>query len=287
MIDALFAAIPFPDIDPAVFTIPRFPLFGFEIGPLALRWYALAYITGLLIGWKYMSALAANNALWTPAQARPNKDQTDDFLFWATLGVILGGRLGYVLFYRPDIIWTNPVEIFAIWHGGMSFHGAVLALTFVVWWFAKQNKLSFFTVGDLLCAAAPFGLFFGRIANFINAELYGRATDAPWGVIFPGQSFARHPSQLYEAILEGIVLFIILRVATHQNKSLQRPGLTAGIFLLGYGLFRFAVEFVREPDAHMPEALRGYITMGMILCLPMILGGLWLIQRARHRPIAA
>jgi phosphatidylglycerol---prolipoprotein diacylglyceryl transferase len=276
-----FAAIPFPDLDPAVFTIPAFELAGLTIGPLALRWYALAYIFGLLLGWRYMVWAINQNPLWTSGQLRPNTLQLDDYLFYATLGVILGGRLGYVLFYSTDLIWKNPLEVFAIWHGGMSFHGGLLGVVIATVLFARANKIPLFTLGDLVALAAPIGLLFGRIANFINAELYGRQTDAPWGVIFPGQTFARHPSQLYEAVLEGLVLLGVLWWLATRRKALQTPGVIAGVFLIGYGAARIFVEFFREPDAQMPEALRGYLTMGMILSLPMVIAGLWILNRAR------
>lgn len=283
------AAIQFPDIDPAAVRLPPFNLFGNEV-ELLIRWYALAYIAGLLIGVRVMTGLVRREAIWGPGQVRPTAAQVDDFLFGAVLGVILGGRLGYVLFYKPDMIWKDPLSVPAIWEGGMSFHGGLIGVALAIVWFARAQKVPLLTLGDLTAAAAPVGLFFGRIANFINAELYGRASDAPWAVRFPikdasGATVAytepRHPSQLYEAVLEGLVLFIILRIAIQRFGALQKPGLTAGLFLLGYGVLRALVELVREPDAHMPEALRGFVTMGMLLCVPMILAGLWLIQRAR------
>jgi len=281
-----FAAIPFPDLDPAVFTIPSFEVAGLQLGPFALRWYALAYIFGLLLGWRYMVWAVNKAPLWAPTQSKPTPLQLDDYLFYATLGVILGGRLGYVLFYSTNLIWTNPLEVFAIWHGGMSFHGGLIGVCLATVLFARANKLPLWTLADLVALAAPIGLFFGRCANFINAELYGRATDAPWAVIFPGQTVGRHPSQLYEAALEGIVLFVALSWLATQRKAFQTPGLIAGVFLAGYGAARIFVEFFREPDAQMPEALRGYLTMGMILSLPMLIAGLWLIGRARKSAVA-
>lgn len=286
----LDVAIQFPQFLKAeIFTLGPFDLGGMQLGPFALRWYALAYIAGLLLGWRYMVGLIRNTKLWG-AQPRPaDEPQLDDFLFWATLGVILGGRIGYVLFYKPDMIWLNPGELIAIWHGGMSFHGGLIGVGLAIWWFSQKHKTPLFGLADLVACAAPIGLFFGRLANFVNAELYGRATTAPWAVMFPqagpfgeiGYTTPRHPSQLYEAFLEGLVLFALLRFATHNKLTLQRPGLTTGLFLAGYGTFRLLVEFVREPDQHMPEALRGYITMGMLLCVPMIALGLWFVQRAR------
>jgi len=284
MIDAaLAAALTFPNIDPAAVTIPAFDVFGLTIGPLALRWYALAYIAGLILGWRYMLALVQAPRLWHIDQVRPSAPQLDDFLFWATLGVILGGRLGYVLFYATDVIWTRPLEIFAIWHGGMSFHGGLIGVTLAIVLFARAHAIPILTLGDLAAAAAPIGLFFGRIANFINGELWGRPADVPWAMVFPtGGPYPRHPSQLYEAALEGIVLFLILRVLTHRFHALERPGLLVGAFLAGYGTFRTMVEFVREPDSQMPNFPLG-LTMGMMLSIPMILAGAAIAAAAMRR----
>ncbi len=343
----ILEAIQFPNIDPAALTIPAFPLFGTELGPFHLRWYALAYIAGLVLGWRWMVWLIRRDKLWAPGRPALSVPQVDDFLFWATLGVILGGRLGYVLFYKPDMIWLSPLDIFKIWEGGMSFHGGLIGVALAAWWFARQShvneeqyqklaakhavaqapagkereytrfgedkwilkaeaesareksktdKVNLLRLGDLAAAATPIGLFFGRIANFINGELWGRQTDVPWGMVFcndrireqqgfcPAGEAPRHPSQLYEAALEGITLFAIINIATLRFDSLRRPGMNAGIFLVCYGTFRALMETVREPDAHMPEALRGMITMGMLLSLPMILIGAWLIRRALKQP---
>jgi phosphatidylglycerol:prolipoprotein diacylglycerol transferase len=290
-------AIQFPDINPAVFTIPAFPLFGIEIGPLALRWYALAWIAGLVLGWRYMVQLVRSPTVWgkgrQPALTVP---QADDFLFWATLAVIIGGRLGFVLFYMlPSeservLLAADPLRVFKTWEGGMSFHGGLIGMAIAVAWFARRNQVNLSSVGDMVACAAPIGLFFGRIANFINAELFGRETNVPWAVMFPQKAFdgtvvgytsPRHPSQLYEAVLEGLVLFAIMRFLIVRKTILERPGTAAGVFLIGYGVFRGLVELVREPDSQMPEALRGYVTMGMLLCVPMIVAGWWLIQRAK------
>jgi phosphatidylglycerol:prolipoprotein diacylglycerol transferase len=292
MVDAFLFAVSsasngfdFPNLDPVLLTI----------GPFKLRWYALAYIAGLMIGWRYIVQICKTPRLWSGRPAAMTEPQADDFLFWATLGVILGGRFGYVLFYMlPDafsreMLAHAPWKVFAIWEGGMSFHGGLIGVTLAVVLFARAHKIALLSVGDLAACAAPIGLFFGRLANFVNAELYGRATDAPWAINFPIKNAAGqivdytgpvHPSQLYEAFLEGLVLFAVLRFATHHRLSLSRPGLTAGLFLLGYGVFRALVELVREPDRQMPEALRGMITMGMLLCVPMIVGGAWLMWRA-------
>ncbi len=286
----LDAALQFPGfLQPEIFSLGPFEVGGLTLGPFALRWYALAYIAGLLLGWRYMTGLVRNEKLWGGKPGPVSVLQLDDFLFWATIGVIAGGRIGYVLFYKPDMIWKAPGDLVAIWQGGMSFHGGLIGVALAVFFFARKHKVPMWTLGDLVAAAAPIGLFFGRLANFVNGELYGRASNAPWAVMFPqtdiygqvGYTEPRHPSQLYEAVLEGLVLFFILRVVTHQRLMLQRPGVTAGVFLIGYGVFRFLVEFVREPDAHMPEALRQYITMGMLLCLPMIALGAWIAWRGQ------
>ncbi|NDC59045.1 MAG: prolipoprotein diacylglyceryl transferase [Alphaproteobacteria bacterium] len=284
MIDvALAAALAYPQIDPAAVTIPAFEVFGLTIGPLALRWYALAYIAGLILGWRYMIELCAAPRLWHIDQVKPSAAHLDDFLFWATLGVILGGRIGYVLFYATDVIWTRPLEIFAIWHGGMSFHGGLIGVTLAIIWFARAHAIPILTLGDLVAAATPIGLFFGRIANFINGELWGRPADVPWAMVFPtGGPFPRHPSQLYEAALEGVVLFFILRLLTHRHHALEKPGLTIGAFLIGYGVFRTMVEFVREPDAQMPDFPLG-LTMGMMLSLPMVAVGAAFVAAALSR----
>ncbi len=284
-LSAVSTGIQFPDLDPVLL----------EIGPFKLRWYALAYIAGLIIGWRYMVHIAKTPRLWGGKPSPFTITQADDFLFYATLGVILGGRIGYVLFYMlPDpvsraALGAEPWKIFAIWEGGMAFHGGLIGVALAILWFSRANKIPLLSLADVVAACAPIGLFFGRLANFINAELYGRETAVPWGVMFPikdqaGQTVdytsPRHPSQIYEAILEGIILLLILRVATHQRLALTRPGLTAGLFLAAYGAFRALVELVREPDRQMPEALRGAVTMGMLLCVPMIVAGVWLIRNA-------
>jgi phosphatidylglycerol:prolipoprotein diacylglycerol transferase len=288
MLDALLAAatppapatgIQFPTIDPI----------AVSIGPFAIRWYALAYIAGLMLGWRYIVRLTRTPRLWAGDKPGVTSEQGDDFLFWATLGVILGGRIGYVLFYMlPDAVSrealaAEPWKIVAIWEGGMSFHGGLLGVGLAIYLFARRNNINLLSLADVAAAATPIGLFFGRLANFVNGELWGRPTDAPWGVVFPGAGpEPRHPSQLYEAALEGLVLFAILRVATHRYGALKTPGMTAGLFLIGYGVFRALVELVREPDRQMPEALRGFVTMGMLLCIPMIVAGAYLVMRARR-----
>jgi phosphatidylglycerol:prolipoprotein diacylglycerol transferase len=290
------AFIPFPAIDPVLVSIP---LGSVE---LAIRWYALAYIAGLLLGWRYIAWLMARPRLWGgTAPMRP--DQSDDLLTWMILGVIIGGRLGYVLFYQPGYYLANPGEILAVWRGGMSFHGGFLGVVAGVVGFALSRGLPIAGIGDAVAAAAPIGIFFGRLANFINAELWGRPTLQPWGVLFPGEASvcppgwpdpcARHPSQLYEAGLEGLLLFLVIAWAIRRG-ALTRPGRVMGIFLAGYGLARFVVEFFREPDAQFVtvDNLSGHvlalgqwgISMGQLLSLPMILVGLLLLLRPGSRP---
>lgn len=262
----------YPNIDPVIF----------EIGPVVIRWYALAYIAGLLLAMVYMKRLVRDRALW-PGEAAITAEHVDDFLLWAALGVILGGRIGYVLFYNPGHFIDNPADIVAVWHGGMSFHGGFLGVILAAIVFCRLNRLNPLTLLDLSAAAVPIGLFFGRIANFINGELYGRPTDVPWAMVFPGGGpEPRHPSQIYEAALEGLLLFLVLRVATHRFKLLGRPGHVAGLFAIGYGLSRFAVEFVRMPDVQIGY-FAGWLTMGMILSLPMLAIGAALVLNARRK----
>jgi phosphatidylglycerol:prolipoprotein diacylglycerol transferase len=281
-------------IDPILFTIGPFDVFGTELR-FDLRWYALAYIAGLLIGWRYMVLLSRRPQIWHPAGTKKPKapftePQVDDLLIWATLGVIAGGRLGYVIFYMPDMIWERPQDIIlGITDGGMAFHGGLIGVSLALYIFARREKLDLMRIADAAAVVTPIGLFFGRLANFINGELWGRPTDLPWGMRFAADRLCvpRHPSQLYEAALEGLMLFAVVNVATWKFRSLEKPGLNAGLFLTCYGLFRALLENVREPDAHMPEALRGYVTMGMLLSLPMIAAGIWLIHRALKTQSAA
>ncbi len=262
--------MPFPNIDPVIF----------EIGPFALRWYSLAYIVGLIVGWKYMLRLIAAPRLWAHNTPPAKEQELDDFLLWLTLGVILGGRLGYVLFYDIGFYLANPSAVLAVWQGGMSFHGGMVGVLCVTLIFARARKISILSLGDMISITAPFGLLLGRGANFINSELWGRVTDAPWGVIFPnGGPLPRHPSQLYEAALEGLVLLIVLNLLAWKFRALSRPGLLTGLFLIGYGSARIVIELVREPDAHI-GFLFGSITMGQILSLPMMIVGMGLIMWA-------
>lgn len=259
----------FPNIDPI----------AFEIGPFILRWYSLAYMVGFLFGWRYLIALAHRPALWG-GQVPYNPEHVENFVPWITLGVILGGRLGYVFFYNADYYLANPSEILAIWQGGMSFHGGLIGVILTAYIFTKYYKISFMSWCDLMGACAPVGLFFGRIANFINGELWGRPSDAPWAVVFPGaDDLPRHPSQLYEAGLEGFALMLVITILIFKYKALTKPGLISGVFIFGYGLSRFAVEFVREPDAHLGFII-GIFSMGQLLSLPLLILGLCLIGRA-------
>lgn len=293
----MYAAIPFPDLSSELFSIE---LFGFAF---ALRWYALAYIVGLLVAWRMAVAAIRRPALW-PAQTPPMEPaKVEDLLTWLILGVILGGRLGFVLFYQPGYYLQNPGDILKIWQGGMAFHGGLIGVVVAAWLYILRHSLPLLSTADMIAHTVPPGLMLGRLANFINAELWGRPTDAPWGVIFPGAaaqdcpgaipgSCARHPSQLYEAGLEGLLLGALLLWLVYRRGALMRPGLVTGTFFAGYGAARFIVEFFRQPDAQFvtqgsPLGLalhvNGYgLTMGQLLSLPMILLGLWLILRARR-----
>jgi phosphatidylglycerol:prolipoprotein diacylglycerol transferase len=280
-------ALPFPAIDPV----------AVAIGPFAVRWYALAYVVGLIGGWFYAKRLAGNPALWG-ALKQPAPAEIDDLVVWVALGVVLGGRTGYVLFYNFETYLANPAEIFAVWHGGMSFHGGFLGAVLAIVLFARSRALSALALLDMAAVVTPVGLFFGRIANFINGELWGRpAPDFPYAVVFPHAGpVPRHPSQLYEAFAEGLVLLVVVAF-TVRRFGFRRPGLVGGVFVLGYALARIACEFFREPDAQLGflfgssvGALQGGITMGMVLSVPMALVGAGLIGlalRGRTRAAAA
>ena len=261
-------ALAFPTIDPTLI----------EIGPFAIRWYALAYIGGILLGWRYALVLARTSPY--PFERRT----LDDFLLWVTLGIVLGGRLGYVLFYKPGYFLEHPAEIVFVWQGGMAFHGGMLGVAIGIVVFARLRRVPLLALGDLVACVVPIGLFLGRIANFINGELFGRVSDVPWAMVFPrGGDLPRHPSQLYEAGLEGLVLFCLLWLLWRHSSLKQRPGAISGVFLAGYGLSRFVVEFAREPDAHLGFLFAG-ATMGQLLSVPMVLLGLGLILWARPLP---
>jgi phosphatidylglycerol:prolipoprotein diacylglycerol transferase len=264
-------------------TFPVFDPIAFSIGWFAIRWYALAYIVGIVLGWIYARSLVKKERLWG-GPAPITLPQLDDFILWVTIGIIVGGRTGYVLFYNPAFFFQHPVEIFQLWNGGMSFHGGFLGCVAAVMLFARNNGISILSLGDITTAVAPIGILLGRIANFINSELWGRTTDTsvPWAMVFPnGGPLPRHPSQLYEAGLEGIVLFAILAVMIRMG-ALKRPGLILGSFIAIYGLARITGEFFREPDAQL-GFLWGGLTMGMLLSVPMVIAGAILIVVASRR----
>lgn len=290
------SAIMFPELSPELFSIS---IFGID---LAIRWYALAYIFGLLIAWRLAILAVRRVDLWPANKPPASTDQIEDLLTWIILGVILGGRIGFVLFYQPGYYLQNPMEILKVWQGGMAFHGGLLGVIVATWLYTVRHGLSRIGLADLVAHTVPPGLLLGRLANFVNAELWGRPTDLPWGVIFPGPAAqncpdiqglcARHPSQLYEALLEGLILGALLLWLAYRRGAFKKPGLITGTFFVGYGLARFAVEFARQPDAQFitpgnPLGLAwhmgGYgLTMGQILCLPMIALGCWLIIRAKR-----
>ena len=291
------AVIPFPDISPEIFSIS---LFGMEF---ALRWYALAYIVGIVLGWRLVVMAVRRGHLWRSGEAPLSVRDVEDLLTWVILGVILGGRLGFVLFYQPGYYLQNPAEILKVWQGGMSFHGGLLGVMLACVAFAWRRGVPFLSLADVLCMAAPVGLLLGRIANFINAELWGRPTDLPWGVVFPTAAAqdcpavegpcARHPSQLYEAGLEGLVLGAVILWLVWRHRALWMPGLVSGVFFIGYGLSRFFVEFFRQADAQFitPDNPMGYVvhlgnwglSMGQILSLPMLVLGLILLAIGLRR----
>jgi phosphatidylglycerol---prolipoprotein diacylglyceryl transferase len=266
--------IPFPDFDPVLISF----------GPLAIRWYALAYIAGILLGWLYARSLLKSERLWGGPPPMTAND-FDDFVLWVTLGIILGGRTGYVLFYNLPYFVENPLEAFELWKGGMSFHGGFLGCVLAVVLFARYRGISILSLGDLTCAAGTIGIFLGRIANFINGELWGRPADVPWAMVFPsGGPVPRHPSQLYEASLEGLLLFLVLFVLI-RGGALRRPGFIIGAFALGYGIARSICELFREPDVQL-GFLWGGLTMGILLSVPLMLAGVIFILAALRRPAA-
>ena len=259
---AVLPVLPFPAINPILISI----------GPFAVRWYALAYIVGIIAGWFYARAIIASERLWG-GPAPLTVIDFDDFVIWITVGIILGGRTGYVLFYNLPHFIEHPGQIFELWNGGMSFHGGVAGCIVAIVAFALKRGIPMLSLGDVVAAVCPIGLFLGRIANFVNGELWGRPTDVPWAMIFPhGGPIPRHPSQLYEATLEGVVLFVVLGLMVRFG-ALKRPGLVAGSFALGYGVARVTSELFREPDVQL-GFLWGGLTMGMLLCIPLMLGGI-------------
>ena len=267
--------MPFPDIDPI----------AFAIGPFAVRWYALGYLFGTGLGAAYGYLLLANTRLWHKGEPPFKATEIWDFAFWTMLSIVLGGRIGYVLFYNLPFYLEYPGQIINTLDGGMSYHGGMIGLMLAAILFTRSKQGNWLSALDLIASVSTIGIFLVRIANFINAELYGAPTSLPWGVIFPTdpEQLPRHPSQLYEAALEGLLLFLVIRVFTHVFYSLRRPGLVAGVFGIGYGLSRIAVEFVRLPDAQLGYLYGGWLTMGMVLSLPLVIGGIGLVTFAMTR----
>lgn len=267
------AVLTFPNIDPVIFSV----------GPFAIRWYAMAYIAGLIFGIWYMKRLVSMPKLWGEARPTATPAQIDDFFIWAMLGVVLGGRIGYLLFYGSALMAADPLYVFRVWEGGMSFHGGFFGVILVTFIYGKRHGIGLDRLLDLGAAATPVGLGLGRLANFINGELYGRETNLPWAIVFPNDpaGLPRHPSQLYEFFLEGVVLFAVINYAVYRYKILAKPGRAAGLYALIYGLSRILVEFVREPDAQLGY-FGGFVTMGMILSLPLLAIGIWLLLRSRN-----
>lgn len=263
----VYAMIPYPEIDPVLFSVG--PIFG--LGPLKVHWYGIMYLLGFVAAWRL--ALYHASKPWTAIK----QPQVENLIVYGAWGVILGGRIGYVLFYDFARWLSDPALIVRVWEGGMSFHGGLIGVCIAMSFYARFHHKKFLEIADFAAPLVPLGLFFGRLGNFIGQELWGRATDLPWAMVFPAddKQLARHPSQLYEALLEGLVLFVILHLFTRKPR---RPGEVGGLFLLGYGCFRFSVEFVREPDQHILFDLFGWMTRGQILCLPMILLGLYLLR---------
>jgi phosphatidylglycerol:prolipoprotein diacylglycerol transferase len=264
--------------------VDNFDPVAIRIGPLAVRWYGLAYLVGLVLGWRYTIWLA-RQPRFNPPGSRPTPADLDDFLFWAFAGVLLGGRLGIILFYQPSFYFSHPLDMFEIWQGGMSFHGGCVGVVTALVIFARRNGISVPRMGDVVCCATPIGLFFGRLANFVNGELWGRPTDAPWGMIFPNApgTEARHPSQLYEAASEGLILFIVLAILAQMPAVRMRAGLLTGVFLIGYAIARSVCELFREPDAYLGFIIAG-VSMGQLLCIPMAIAGAIFIAYALRRP---
>ncbi|MGI9351762.1 MAG: prolipoprotein diacylglyceryl transferase [Rhizobiaceae bacterium] len=271
----LFSVISHPQIDPVLISL----------GPLQVHWYGLAYVVGILFGWWYAKKLVATDRLWKPGSSPFSETDIDDFLVWAVGGIILGGRLGYILFYDLPTYLDNPLSILAVWQGGMSFHGGLAGTTIAMFLFAKRRGFSSFSLFDVIAASCGLGIFLGRLSNFINSELYGRITDVPWAVIFPNSDgLPRHPSQLYEGVLEGLVLFAILALLIWKSRKLRQPGFISGVFLVGYALSRILIEFFRLPDPQLGYLLgTSWITMGMLLSIPVALIGLWAAFSAKSR----
>ncbi len=296
-------ALPFPNIRPEIFTLPSVHVGALTLGPFAVRWYALAYISGILLGWRYALGLLRNAKLWGGRTPAATALQIDDLILWLTIGIIVGGRIGYIVFYTLPLaagramLAADPFEVIRLWHGGMSFHGGFLGVVVAVVLFARSQRIDLLGLGDIVASCTPIGIALVRVANFVNGELWGRVTHVPWGMVFCSRNIAtyangdcvagydpRHPSQLYEAGLEGVALFLLLRLATHRFGWLQKRGAVSGAFLLLYGLSRIALENVRMPDEgfqHLPFGL----TMGMLLSAPMVVIGAGLAWRALRAPV--
>lgn len=265
--------MPYPEIDPV----------AFSIGPVAVRWYGIAYVVGILGAWLLAERLVACPKLWPGNLAPMSKAALGDFIVWATVGIVIGGRLGYALIYDLDRSLAEPLSVLEIWHGGMSFHGGLLGTIIAMIVYSRRHGIRTWSLVDTVASVAPLGIFFGRIANFINGELWGRPSDAPWAMVFPtGGPLPRHPSQLYEAMVEGLLLFLLLQLIAYRTPALKKPGQVAGIFACGYGVARIFSELFREPDANIGYVSGGWLTMGMLLSLPVIIAGIWAIWRGRH-----
>jgi len=257
----------FPSISPVIFSL----------GPLDIRWYSIAYIIGFLFAWRYIRYLSEKKSLYLN-DINLNAKLIDDLVFYSIIGLILGARLGYIIFYNLNFYYQNPINIFYVWEGGLSFHGGLVGIILAALFISKSYKTPFLTLTDLICISAPVGIFLGRISNFINGELYGRHSSVMFGIVFPNTDGQyRHPSQLYESFLEGLLLFIILNISAHYFRKLSKAGYISGLFLLLYGLFRFTVEFSREPDIQVGYVYN-FLTMGMLLSLPMIVAGLFIMM---------
>ncbi len=263
-------------------TYPLIDPIALSIGPLAIRWYALAYVAGIMLGWWWIVRLHARSSLWHNNTASFTRAQVEDVMLWATIGIVLGGRLGYVLFYNLPYYIENPEQILYTWNGGMAFHGGFIGLVLGIYLYCRRQRIPFFGLMDAIAAAAPIGLFFGRIANFINSELWGRVTESPLGMVFPNAGFApRHPSQLYQAGLEGVCIFAILTIAIFKYNALKTHSRVSALFLISYGCARIIGEQFREPDAQLGYLYHG-LTMGMVLSVPMVVLGLYLYQNKKN-----
>jgi len=272
-----FSALSHPNIDPVMISI----------GPLAIHWYGVAYVIGILFGLWYAKKLVAANHIWGASGSPIKPEDIDDFLIWAVIGIIAGGRIGYILFYDFPTYIHAPLRIFEVWNGGMSFHGGLAGITIAMFMYARKHGFSPFSLFDVIAASGGIGFFLGRVANFINSELYGKISDVPWAVIFPGtDGLPRHPSQLYEGVLEGLLLFAILCVLAWKMGKLKYPGFLAGVFVIEYGISRILVEFVRVPDVQLGYFFgTGWVTMGMLLSLPIIAIGLWSVMTSKSREL--